>query len=180
MRSAVACILTGLLTFTVGCDSVFQGLTAGLLSNISQLMAQAELIVQEEYENSLLIEVIGTPSGGTASTADDIDTWEFRFVDDIDAMVPGTVILEYADGEFGETEYLPYPLLGTIFERVPRVMSLETAIEKMRGAGYTDDFDGVSLRKPLTNPEPNEAYYVFDLPGKFVLVGMISGEVTEE
>ena len=180
MRSVRVFVLSGMLAGIAGCESVLEGLATGLFSDISQLMSQAEQIVEEDYPDALLIEVIGTPSSGSAEAASDIDTWEFRFVDDPGGAFPGTVFLDYANGEFGELEFVPFPLLGTVFERVPRVMSLATAVETMRDAGYTADFTGVALRKPLTFPESPEAYYIFELSDRFVFVGMTTGEVTEE
>jgi len=159
-------------------NPVLFGVSTGSGNGITQLMSQAEQIVQQDYPDSLLIEVIGEPTGGTANNAEDVDNWEFRFVDDINASNVGTVLLHYANQTFDDPEHINQGLVGTIYERVPRVMSLSTAIERMRNAGHSDAFSGVVLRKPLTNPEPPEAYYIFTLPGQFVFVGMLTGEVT--
>ena len=69
---------------------------------------------------------------------------------------------------------------GTVFEVLPRTMDLDQAIQKMRDAGYAEPFTAVSFRKPLTFPLPEEALYAFSLPGRFVLVGALTGKVTTE
>ncbi|MCK4340766.1 MAG: hypothetical protein KAY37_03475 [Phycisphaerae bacterium] len=144
------------------------------------LMNQAEQLVEADYPNSLLIEANGVPSSGSASTAEGIDRWRFVFVDDISATNVGTVLLEYADGAFGTPEHSPQPWFGTVYERLPREMSLGEAVQKMRDAGYTADFTAVTLRKPLTFPQPEEALYAFSLTGHYVMVGALTGEVTTE
>jgi len=172
-----------LLATTVGCalsNPALWNATAGTGTGILQLMSQAEQIVHQDYPNALFIEALGEPSAGSANAAEEVDTWQFRFVDDITAADPGTVLLDYVNEAFGTLEYLNQGLVGTVYERLPRVMSLTTAIGKLRGAGYADPFTDLVLRKPLTNPEPAEAFYIFTLPGRFVFVGMLSGEVTEE
>jgi hypothetical protein len=172
-----------MLATVAGCtlfNPVLFSVSTGSGNGIIQLMSQAEQIVQQDYPDSLLIEVIGEPTSGAANSAEDVDSWEFRFVDDINASNVGTVILHYANGVFDDPEHINQGLVGTIYERVPRVMSLKTAIELMRKAGYSDTFSTVVLRKPLTNPEPIEAFYIFSLPGRLVLVGMVTGEVTVE
>lgn len=109
-----------------------------------------------------------------------MDRWQFRFVDDIYATFPGTVERDYAGGEFAQPVHLPWPLLGTVFEELPREMDLPEAVEHLRDAGYDQPFSAVALRKPLTVPLPDEAYFIFSLPGVFVFVGALTGQVTEE
>ncbi|MBN1343160.1 MAG: hypothetical protein JXQ73_10795 [Phycisphaerae bacterium] len=150
-------------------------------SNNLALMSEAERIVAQEYPTWLLIEAQGAPSTGSASVADDVDQWRFIFVDDPnDTQDQGTVELQYADGAFGQPVYVPDIWLGTVFERLPRHMSLAQAIEHMRDAGYTQTFTAVDLRKPLKVPLPEEAFYIFTLPDRYVLVGAVTGKVTEE
>lgn len=133
-----------------------------------------------QYPSALLIEAWGSPSAGTATVAADIDQWRFISVEDVNAQEPGTVTLDYASNEFGEPEFVASPWVGTVYERLPRQISLAQAIEFMRNAGHTDAFAGVTLRKPLTWPQPEEALYSFSLPGMFVLVGALTGEVQTE
>ncbi len=144
------------------------------------LMNEAEQLVQPEYPNSLLIEAHGTPSSGSAEDANDIDQWLFIFVDDMGAANVGTVLLEYVGGEFGDPVHVPQGWVGTVYERLPRVLNLAQAIQKMREAGHIGSFSMVTLRKPLTFPQPEEALYAFSLPGRFVLVGAETGEVSVE
>jgi hypothetical protein len=106
--------------------------------------------------------------------------WQFLFMEDPLAPGAATVVLDYADGEFGEPELLTQGLIGTMYERLPRTMTLTTAVQFMRDAGYGAAFSQVVLRKPLTFPVPDEAYYAFSLTDRVVLVGMATGEVTEE
>ena len=144
------------------------------------LMNEAEQLVEAEYPNSLLIEAHGASSSGSASNADDIDQWLFIFVDDMGAGTVGTVLLEYAGGEFGDLVHVPQAWFGTVYERLPRVLDLAQAIQNMRDAGHIGSFPSLTLRKPLTFPQPEEALYAFSLPGRFVLVGAVTGEVTVE
>ena len=155
------------------------GSSSGTTTNLD-LMSEAETIVQVDYPNSLLIEANGSPSSGSANAAQDIDQWRFVFVDDIDATSVGTVLLEYANGAFGDPQHSTQGWIGSVYERLPQDMSLSTALEKVREAGYENDFSAVTLRKPLTFPQPEEALYSFSLPGQYVMVGVLTGEVTTE
>lgn len=144
------------------------------------LMNQAEASVQRVYPNALLIEAAGIPSGGAATTADDIDRWVFVFVEDPNAATSGTVILTYANGVFSEPQYDSSGWTGTVYERLPRELSLADAVARLRDAGYDGLFTSVTLRKPLTFPQPEEALYAFSVGGQFVLVGAETGNVANE
>ena len=145
-----------------------------------QLLSRAEEIVEEDFPQAVLVEARGTPASGTATTADDVVTWRFLFMEDPQAPGATTVVLDYADGEFGEPELLTQGLVGTKYELLPRTMTLTTAIQFLRDAGYNDPFSRVVLRKPLTFPVPDEAYYIFAIGDESVLVGMATGEVSRE
>ena len=145
-----------------------------------QLLDQAEAIVEADHPRAVMVEACGTPASGSASTAAEIVTWQFRFMGDSDVPGASTVVLDYADGEFGEPELLLQGLIGTMYERLPRTMTLTTAVQFMRDAGHDGAFSLVVLRKPLAFPVPNEAYYAFTLSDRVVLVGTATGEVTEE
>ncbi len=144
------------------------------------LLAEAEQIVVADYPQSTLVEARGTPAGETAATADDIVAWQFLFMENKEVPGAGTVTLEYANGEFSEPVLLTQGLVGTTYERLPRTMTLTTAIQFMRDAGHNDPFSQVILRKPLTFPVPHEAYYIFVIGDASVLVGMATGEVNQE
>ena len=166
------------LTGLAGCELVGLPLGGGL-DNLA-LMAEAEQIVQATYPRATLIELHGNPSGGTATTAADIDQLRFIFDEDSDAPAGATIILEYADGAFGDPVKVEQGWVGTMYERLPRDMSLDQAVLLMRLAGHAEPFTAVTLRKPLTFPVPDEASYMFTQAGQFVLVGVESGEVTTE
>ncbi len=178
--AAIVCV--GLVG--VGCIPQFlqtlPGLTGLFRSNSLDLMATAEQLVAPAYPNALLIEVLGAPSGGTAQTADDVDRWQFRFTEDPVAPGAGTVWVDYENGAFSGPFYTEHGLIGTVFDPLPRSMSLADALALARAAGYTDDFSNVVFRLPLTFPQPEEALYALSMPGRFVLVGAVSGEVSEE
>lgn len=167
-----------------GCiPGLLQGLPglAGLFRQSSlELMATAEQMVAPAYPNALLIEVLGAPSGGTAQTADDVDRWQFRFSEDPVAPGAGTVWVDYENGAFAGPFYTEQGLVGTVYDPLPRTMSLADALARARAAGYTDDFSNVTYRLPLTFPQPEEALYALSMPGRFVIVGAVSGNVTEE
>jgi hypothetical protein len=145
-----------------------------------QLLSRAEQIVEADHPRAVLVEARGTPAGATATTADDIVTWRFLFMADSEVPGASTVVLDYADGKFGEPQLLMQGLVGTMYERLPRTMTLTTAIQFMRAAGYDAPFSQVVLRKPLTFPVPYEAYYAFTMGSRTVLVGMATGEVSIE
>jgi hypothetical protein len=181
-------IITGLavcgaLLWPAGCGSV-PGLTGGKIGadedTLLDLMDQAEDIVLPDFPLAVLIELVGGPSVGVAYEAEDVDRWQFRFVDDIYATFPGTVELDFAEGGFDVPVLVPWPLLGTVFESLPREMDLVEAVGLLRDAGYDEPFSSVVFRRPLTNPLPDEAMFIFTLPGKYVSVGAISGQVNEE
>lgn len=148
-------------------------------SNI-ELMSQAEQIVWADYPSAMLIEAIGAATSGAANSADDIDQWLFIFPEDPNLPAGGTVQLHYAAGAFGAPVYVSQTWGGTIFERLPRLVSLADAVGLMRDAGHTGDFTGVVLRKPLTWPLPEEAFYGFSVSGGFVTVGAETGAVSGE
>ncbi len=178
------CAIGLLLVPMTGCEPL-AGLAGGIggtpaAGSLLQLMIRAEQKVLADYPLAVLIEVVGGPSAGVAHEAEDVDTWQFRFVDDFYGTFPGTVTLDYADQALAEPVHVPWPLLGTVFEDLPREMDLDDAVQLMRDAGYDEPFSAVTLRKPLTNPLPSEAYFVFTLPGKYVLVGALTGQVSEE
>ena len=143
------------------------------------LMAQAEQLVVPQYPSAILVEVVGAPSSGSATVSSDVDRWQFRFPENPMA-VAGTVWVDYENGQLSGPFYTEQGLLGTVFEVLPRTMDLDQAIQKMRDAGYTEAFTAVSFRKPLTFPLPEEALYAFSVPGRFILVGALTGNVTTE
>ncbi len=145
-----------------------------------QLLARAEKIVEAEHPRAVLVEARGTSADGTATTADDILTWRFLFTGDSETPGATTVVLEYAAGEFGEPELLTQRLVGTMHERLPRTMTLTTAIQFLRDAGHDDPFSQVVLRKPLTFPVPDEAFYIFTVGEQAVFVGTETGKVNVE
>ena len=144
------------------------------------LLGQAEEIVWPNHPNAIVIEAHGSPSSGQTSTANGVNQWLFIFADNPQGPEVGTVLLDYARCEFGQPVYVPEAWFGTVYETLPRQIGLADAIQYMRDAGHTAPFTSVTLRKPLTFPEPEEALYAFALPGRFVLVGALTGEVTVE
>ncbi len=144
------------------------------------LLAEAEDVVEAEYPAAMLVEARGTPANGTATDADDIVDWLFIFTAYDDDPGSATVLLEYTGGEFGEPELVTQGLIGTMFDRLPRTMTLTTAVQFMRDADYDEAFSEVILRKPLTFPIPEETFYIFETASKFVFVGMATGEVGAE
>ena len=145
-----------------------------------KLLTQAETIVEKNHSDAVLVEVHGTPAGSKAQTAADIVNWEFRFMEDSDEPGAATVYLEYHDGEFDDPYTIGYGLNGTMYQRLPRTMTLTTAVQYLRDAGYKDGFSEVVLRKPLEFPVPDEASFAFKIGSKYVLVGMKTGKVTGE
>ena len=128
----------------------------------------------------MLVEARGTPASGTVTDADHIVDWLFIFTAYDDDPGSATVLLEYTGGEFREPELVTQGLIGTMFERLPRTMTLATAVQFMRDAGYDEAFSEVVLRKPLVFPVPDETFYIFETADAFVLVGMASGKVSAE
>jgi len=144
------------------------------------LMEMAEGIVWDQYPDAVLIEVHGSPSGGSATTAEEIDRWGFVFVEDANSPVTGTITLQFADGAFGQPVYLSQPWGGTVYERLPQVVTAAEALATVRAAGYTAPLEEVVIRKPLTCPFPEEAYYAFLIEGQYVLVGAESNTLIED
>jgi hypothetical protein len=188
MGTLVCCIVVGALLVLGGCDCL-RGLLCGPLLGLPtttdkdnlQLMGEAEQIVWAEYPNAVLIEVHGHPSSGSATVAEDVDEWVFIFPEEVSGPTPpGTVTLDYASGQFGQPVYVPDVWVGTVYESLPRQISLAQAIKYMRDAGHVASFTSVVLRKPLIWPEPEEAFYAFTMPGRFVLVGALTGKVWTE
>ena len=181
-RGVLACCAAGLLLVSLaGCEPVTDiiGGQGSGGTDLLQLMNKAEQIVGGDYPLSVLIEVVGAPSAGVAFDARDVDRWQFRFVDDIYATFPATVVLDYADETFAGPERIPWPLWDTVFDELPREMSFDEAVGHLRDAGYEEPFSAVALRTPLTEPAPDEPYFVFTLPGQFVFVGALTGEISE-
>ena|GEM_PF-1161805 len=201
MKVYVLCFLLAPLFLSGGCPTTTPDAAEGNLESETQapvaaaddplpdvdpddavfaLLGEAEVLVEQGHPRAVLIEALGAPAGAPAQTADDIVKWTFYFMEDHEAPAASTVILEWADGQFAAPQTLPQGIIGTMYERLPRTMTLATAITFMRNAGYGDPFSEVTLRKPLTFPMPREAYYIFKIGAHFVLVGMETGEVTLE
>ncbi len=178
MKRVCACLVLGLVALSGGCPQP-DDTSVPDPTNLD-LMNQAEGLVQADYPRALLIEQNGAPSSGSAMTAANIDSWLFVFVDDIEAETPGTVLLVYAGGRFRDPVRMEQTWTGTVYERLPRVLTLEAAVALMRAAGYPDAFTAVSLRKAAADPQPAEAQYAFAQAERFVLVGARTGTVSEE
>lgn len=88
--------------------------------------------------------------------------------------------MHYKNKQFEAPYYTSQPLLGMVYEALPRTMNRTDVINHMCEAGYTDSFSAVSFHKPLTFPLPEEALHAFSLPGRFVLIGAVTGTVSEE
>lgn len=167
------------LVTAMGCDELLRLLCPCPARDNLELMNQAEQIVHAQYPSFTLIEAWGTPSSGSATVAADIDEWWFIFVAPIDDE-PSTVTLGYANCRFDSPEFVSDLWVGTVYERLPRAVSLDQAIEALRATGCTDAFTGVTIRRALIMPEPPEACYAFSIPCQFFLVGAETGEVLSE
>ncbi len=148
--------------------------------NNLDLMRMAEGIVWADYPDAMLIEVHGVPSSGAANTADDVDQWGFIFAEDPQSPTTGTVTLEFRDGEFTDPVLMSQPWAGTVYERLPQTLTLADAVAVVRDAGYAAPFAEVVIRKPLTWPMPDEAFYALLIEGQYVLVGAESGALIED
>jgi len=180
----ISIMLAGLLLVITGCSDALQGLIPGWPVGSGQsnldLMVTAEQMVAPQYPQALLIEVLGATSSGSGQAAGDVDRYQFRFSEDPDAAGAGTVWVDYENGKFTGPFYTSQGLIGTVFDPLPRNMTLAQALQLARDAGYTDAFTSITFRKPLTFPPVEEALYAFTMPGRYVLVGALSGEVSEE
>ena len=179
--SNTLCVVsTAMLLGLCGCPqaaTILQLVTA--TCNLT-LMEQAETLVQADYPHAMLIEANGVSTSGSASVGEDIDRWQFVFDSDSADPGAGTVTIEYAGGDFQGAEFVASGWIGTVYERLPRVLSLCDAVDRMRAAGYTGPFTSVTLRKPLIFPVPDEALYALALSGQNVLVGAETGTVSVE
>lgn len=183
----VACsVVVITLVSTTGCGVVLNCLLGAPFGarparkDFLTLLGEAEEIVWPNYPNAIVIEAQGSPSSGQANRAGDVNRWVFVFADNPQGPEVGTVLLDYARREFGQPVYVPEAWFGTVYETLPRQIGLAEAIQYMRDAGHTAPFTSVTVREPLTFPPPGEALYAFSLPGRFVLVGALTGEVTVE
>jgi hypothetical protein len=185
MRSrCVLGVLAVLATAVAGCCGWMTLGTVGSLFGLTpsnlELMATAEGMVAPEWPQALLIEVLGAPSSGSAQTAADVDRWQFRFSEDPNVGGSGTVWVDYENGQFAGPFYTQQGLVGTEYVALPRTMSLADALQLARNAGFNDAFTSVTYRTPLIFPPADEALYALGMPGQWVLVGAVSGEVTAE
>ena len=143
-----------------------------------KLLAQGEAIVKQDYPDAVLVEAVGTPAGEAALTAADIVNWEFHFMKDPDVPGASTVYLQYTGGEFGEPYAENFGLGDTMYQVLPRTMTLTTAVSYLRAGGYKAAFSEVRLRLPLIFPVPDEASYGFKFDTRYVMIGMETGDLT--
>lgn len=138
------------------------------------LMAEAESIVKPQYPEMVQVENIGTPSKGSANTAEDVDRWKFVFTD-----IDGTeiVTIGYSQGRFDKSisrEVRPW--ITTEIKELPRHMTLDMMIEFLKDAGHREPFQSVTLRAPF--PMEKEASYVFQMEKKTVYIDALTGKIT--
>jgi hypothetical protein len=150
--------------------------TGGSPINSTTLRTQAEAIVRTSFLEAILVEVIGTPSTGTAATASDVNTFEFRFAVSQTDPTAGTAWVDAINGNFGLVQSSFQQLTDTTFTELPNTLTLEQAVSLLRGAGFNASFRRVIFRQL---PGTAEASYAFDMNGLFVLVGALSQTVSE-
>ncbi|PYH46606.1 uncharacterized protein BP01DRAFT_355599 [Aspergillus saccharolyticus JOP 1030-1] len=74
-------------------------------------------------------------------------------------------------GEWNEVEYIPKPWLEDVVIPWPVAMDAEQADALLKIAGYTGGYKVITLRHPL-HPDFDEPYYIFNVEGVFVFVGV--------
>jgi hypothetical protein len=124
------------------------------------------------------LEADGVPSSGTATTAADVDRWRFVFDNQ---RTPGsrfrTAIVRYRKGHFGPVRgHRPAFLEDNRLSPLPEMM-LESAVARLRDAGFRSPFSSVTLRFPL-GPSSSEPLYIFGFAdGSSIGVGTKTGTV---
>lgn len=152
--------------------------TGGSSIDSSALRTQAEAIVRLSFSQAILVEVIGTPSNGAATSATQVNNLQFRFAADRTNPSAGTAWVDSTNGQFGPVQSSSQQLTDVTFTELPQANSLEQAVNLMQNAGFTDPFRRVIFRQ-LPGGVASQASYAFDLGNGFVLVGAITGQVTQ-
>lgn len=179
LRSRVLWAGCAVLVLASGCAFLATSSAGpGLLS----LMLKAESIVALDYPDATLFYVFGRPTSGTATRADDVNEWEFRFRWDPnpdDEVLAGQVWLTCKDGEFSDPVYSDAIPISVNVDALPYSMHMWEALAAVRDAGYDHDFCSVTLmHRVIRDGESQEILgfqpvYIFDLldgPSVCVLV----------
>jgi hypothetical protein len=130
---------------------------------------------------AVMLEAEGLP-GGTepVETAREIVNW--RFVLDNQKTEGSKFSSAYVDWEagegFGKVVGVKEPFLEDWRMKDPPGTTLEQAVTHLRGAGYTDPFANVTLRRPILQTGKTPPLYIFGFDGNsFVAVNTKTGEV---
>jgi hypothetical protein len=125
------------------------------------------------------LEADGFPSSGAATTAADVDRWRFVFDNQ---RTPGsrfrTAIVRYGRGRFGPVKGRrpAFSLDDNRLSPLPEMM-LESAVARLREAGFQSPFSSVTLKFPL-GPSSGEPLYIFGFAdGSSIGVGTKTGTV---
>ncbi len=125
-------------------------------------------LARNEFGETSLLYATGTPSSGSARTAEDIN----RLCVTCGVSNNRTIILLSTQwGEFDPPTIVNYPTLGTQAIAWPIQFDLPQAIQILRRAGYEQPFTAVTLRQPLY-PGVTQPDFVFQLAdGSCVSIG---------
>jgi hypothetical protein len=179
-------ILILMILFLTTCDDVNKNNSDQVLiltlkpqpsADFRTMVTQAQDYAGKFFPGIELFEVDGIVPDGSGQSAQDVTMWRFVFWN----VHNTTVILYCVDGSFTKLRLLPEPWLEDEFITLPLQRGLSEAIEILHGAGYTDPFSYVTLRKPLY-PGIDEASYIFTIPaiGQYVFVGVDTGDISTE
>ncbi|MBN1491582.1 MAG: hypothetical protein JXA69_16840 [Phycisphaerae bacterium] len=143
------------------------------------LRPQAESLVRALLPEAILVEVVATASSGSAMTADDVDTFEYRFAADPFDPQGGTAWIEARNGQFQPVAWSSQAMTSVVLAELPDSMSLADAITAMRAAGFDEPFRRVLFRRLSGTFASFEATYAFERTDGFVVIGVVTGAVSE-
>lgn len=151
-------------------------------TDITKLAARAlaKVRAKKKFANAILLEADGKPKASTVITrAAQVTSWRFAFDNQkTKGSKFRSVVMKYTAGDgFGRAKGHTAPWLED--RRIPKIptMKLRWAVELYKGAGNTDGFTTVTLRRPL-GTATTPPLYVFGTPtGDYVAVNARTGKV---
>jgi len=142
------------------------------------VMSTGEALATETWPDARIVDVVGMALEGTATATADFDRWLLVLVAN-DGSAAGNIELWWtADGAFEAPIYHDDPYYGVMDDPLPRTMGLDQALGLVRGEGYAEAINSVSLNKPLWPIV--EARYAFMYDGGVVFVDVATSAVTAD
>jgi hypothetical protein len=148
--------------------------------DVTVLAARAVHLVHShrQFRHAVLLEADGTPGAShTVKTARGIVKWRFVFDNQATGGRYKSATVLAVRGQLGKVRGYTQPFLeDQPIRTIPR-MTLARAIDLLRGAGYTQAFYAVTLRKPLYPGVKHAEYIVTIGYRKYVAVDTQTGKV---